>query len=62
MEDFEKLSTNVRNIYHEKDKDREVKRSHREYIDFPEEITIKSIIEAGVGYNPEDSFNPLEYQ
>ena len=36
--------------------------SHREYIDFPEEITIKSMIEAGVGYNPEDSFNPLDYQ
>ena len=36
--------------------------SHIEYIEFPDEITKRSMIESGVGYNPEDSFNPLDYQ
>ena len=36
--------------------------SNREYIYFPCKITKRSMIEAGAGYNPEDSFNPMDYQ
>jgi hypothetical protein len=35
--------------------------SHIEYIDFPQEITKRSMIESGVGYNPEENFDPNDY-